>query len=346
MKAGFGQASLGGIADEPLVTVVMPVYNGGPYVGRAIESVLSQSYTHFELIVVDDCSADDSLQVIERYRADQRIVVLRNETNAGVAASRNRALARSRGRYVTFLDQDDEWLSRKLELQLAAIADHPGVGLLHAEYARIDPVGQLMGQAGELPPSRFANPDATVEVGDVFAEIFVCNDIQPLTSMIPRSVLDEVGHFDPSLRGTDDYELWLRIARRYPVAHLRTIVGFWRTHPGQVSNRGYEQLSMRLRAIDSILERFPEVRRRVPPAAFRARMHRMCRGVANENLYRLRDYRLARRMFVRAVRYRPTDLGAAGLLVYCMLPESLREAFRHARRLLQGGAADRVGGEQ
>lgn len=330
-------------AGGPLVTVVMPVYNGSAYLRQAIESVLSQSYGNFELIVVDDCSTDDSLQVIARYAADARIVLLRNGANAGVAASRNRALARSRGRYVTFLDQDDVWLPRKLELQVAAMGAHPQVGLLHAEYARIDPAGQLMGRAKDFPAARFANPDAAVEVRDVFAEIFVSNDIQPLTSMIPRDVLDAVGHFDPRLRGTDDYELWLRIALRYPVAHLKTIVGFWRAHPTQVSNRGYEQLVMRLEAVDSILQRFPDARRRVPAPAFRTRMYGMCRTIAQENMYLLRDYRLARHMFVRAIRYRPSDLGALGLLVYCTLPESLREALRFAKRSLRGVASGKAG---
>jgi glycosyltransferase involved in cell wall biosynthesis len=332
--------------EGPAVTVVMPVYNGRDYLARAIESVMAQSMPDWELVIVDDCSTDDSLAVIGRYLVDPRVVLLRNGENVGVAASRNRALASSRGAYLTFLDQDDEWLPRKLELQLAAMLSHPEIGLLHAEYARIDPASQLMGQARDLPATSFVNPDAPVEVEDVFAEIFVSNDIQPLTSMIRREVLDVVGHFDPSLRGTDDYELWLRIALRYPVGHLRTIVGFWRAHPGQVSNRGYEQLLMRLRAIDTILDRFPDARQRVPAAAFRARMHRLCREVANENLYLLRDYSLARTMFIRSLRYRPTDFAAAGLLVYSLLPEPAREALRQARRTMQGTAPDGAGGKR
>lgn len=343
VRSAEEQCRTGNSADAPLVSVVMPVYNGSAYLGQAIESVLSQTYRNLELIVVDDCSKDDSLQVIGRYAADARIVLLRNEANAGVAASRNRALAQSRGRYVTFLDQDDVWLPRKLELQVAAMAAHPRVGLLHAEYARIDPAGQLMGRAKDFPAARFANTEAPVEVDDVFAEIFVSNDIQPLTSMIPRDVLDAVGHFDPRLRGTDDYELWLRIALRYPVAHLKTIVGFWRAHPAQVSNRGYEQLVMRLEAIDAVLERFPQARRRVPAPAFRTRMHGMCVTIAKENLYLLRDYRLARQMFARALRYRPSDLRAMGMLAYCTLPEPLREALRWVKRSLRGMASGKAG---
>lgn len=320
--------------DPPLVSVVMPVYNGATYLSRAIESVLAQSYSHWELIAVDDCSTDDSLQVLEGYSSDPRIVILRNPANAGVAASRNRALAQSRGRYVTFLDQDDEWLPRKLELQVAAIAAHPEVGLLHAEYVRIDPLGELMGGARGLPASRFGDPDAPIEVKDVFAEIFISNDIQPLTSMIPRAVLDDVGHFDTSLRGTDDYELWLRIALRYPVAHLRTIVGFWRAHPDQVSNRGYEQLLMRLKALDLIVSRFPDARRKVPAAAFRSRMRGMCAAVANENLYILRDYGLARAMYCRVLRYGPPDPATALKLFYCVLPEWMRQGIRRVKRTL------------
>lgn len=312
----------------------MPVYNGGAYLPQAIESVLAQSYGDFELLIVDDLSSDNSVEVAEQYLHDRRVVLLRNEMNLGVAGARNRALASSHGEFVTFLDQDDIWLARKLELQVTAISTEPSIGLLHAEYARIDADGALLPHWQGKPATSFANPDAPLEIRDVFSELFLSNDIQPLTTMIRRSVLDAVGSFNPALRGTDDYELWLRIALRYPIGHLRTIVGYWRSHPTQQSNRGYEQLLMRLAAIDSVIDKYPESRARVPSAAYRKRMHSMCSWAADHNLYILRNYTLAKNLFARSIGYKPNDIVCAAKWLYCSAPEPLREYYRQVKRAL------------
>lgn len=317
-----------------MVTVVMPVYNGSAYVCKAIQSVLGQTYANFELIVVDDCSTDDSARAVEQLPHDDRVVFMRNARNVGVAATRNRAIAASRGEFVTFLDQDDVWLPGKLALQVAKISERPELGLLHAEYARIDTAGHLLPAFVELPETRFGCADAPVEVRDVFAEIFVSNDIQPLTAMVPRRVLDEVGHFDPALSGVSDYELWLRIALRYPIGHLRTIVGYWRAHPLQQSRRGYEMLMKRITALEKILARFPEAKARVPRAALRRRMHSMYGYAANENMFRRRDFALARHLFARALRYEPWDADSAAKWLYCSLPESARDTIRRVKSAL------------
>lgn len=325
----------GEAANLPLVSVIMPVFNGAAYLRTAIESVLRRSYKNLELVIADDGSTDGSRTIVSEYLFDHRLVFLENEINLGVAATRNRAIAASSGNLITFLDQDDVWLERKLELQVAAIKSHPEVGLLHAEYARIDSQGELFPAARKLPPERFVNPTAPVEVRDVFAEIFVSNDIQPLTTMIRREVLNELGGFEPTLRGTDDYELWLRIALHYPVAHLRTIVGYWRAHPEQQSNGGYDQLVMRLRAIDLLLTRFPHAKQRVAGRAFRRRLGSMCRGIADENRFKRRNYRLARDMYARAWRYTPYRIPLLVRYAYCALPQPVRRFVRGIKRTLR-----------
>lgn len=323
----------------PLVSVIMATYNGEGYLAEAIESALHQTYANLELIIVDDCSSDASVRVVERYLPDGRVSFVRNAHNVGVAASRNRALTLAKGELITFLDQDDVWLPHKLEIQVKALQAHPEVGLLHAEYARIDPQGVLLSAYQKLPTERFDNPAAAIDVRDVFAEIFISNNIQPLTSMIPRKVIDAVGFFEADLPGVDDYELWLRIALRYPVGHVQTIVGYWRRHPGQQSNQGHKMLVIRIKALDLILNRFPEAKHRVPRAAFIKRMHGMCRSAANYTMYYLHDYASARELFARAVRYRPYDLPAWGKLAYCALPDTVRNGLKRVKRLLKAEPA-------
>ena len=320
---------------QPLVSVIMAVFNGEAYLDLAIRSALAQTYDNFELIVIDDESTDTSPALIQQHARDSRLRFVRNAKNMGVAASRNRGLELARGELIAFLDQDDIWLPEKLAIQLAAIQAHPQVGLMHSGYARIDPQGTLLEQYRGLSASHFANPDATVDVRDVFAEIFISNDIQPLTTLIPRAILDGVGPFDPELPGVDDYELWLRIALHHPVGRIDTILGYWRAHPGQQSNLGHRMLTIRLEALERILRRFPEARQRVPDAALRNRMHRQYSSAANYAMYHLRDYPAARRYFGDALRYRWHDVAAWGKYGYCALPAPVRTVVKALKNLFQ-----------
>lgn len=320
---------------SPLITVIMPVYNGERYLEKAVQSVLAQSYPNFELILVDDCSGDQSAQIIEKYLSDPRVVYLRNAKNAGVASSRNRALERAKGEFITFHDQDDLWLPNKLLLQMDALRQHPDVGLLHTRYARIDTEGELLPEYRSLGEQAFGNDGAEIHVRDVFEEIFISNDIQPLTSIIPKKVLDEVGWFNPDLPGVDDYELWLRIAQRYPIGHLQTITGFWRIHGAQQSKQGYAMLLIRLKAMDIFLATHPDAAKRVSHEAYVQRMHSMNRGVANHYFHNLQDYETALHYFKKALGLKPGDMNSLIKLAYCSLPGQARNLLRHFKNTLR-----------
>lgn len=110
--------------EMPLVSVVMPIYNARRFVAEAIESVLAQTHEHLELILIDDCSTDDTLQILQAYaQRDQRICIMVNEQNQGVARSRNRGILAAQGAYIALLDSDDAWEKTKLEKQLRLARD-------------------------------------------------------------------------------------------------------------------------------------------------------------------------------------------------------------------------------
>lgn len=181
----------------PRVSVVMPVYNAGRWLRRPVESVLAQTHRELELIAVDDGSKDDSVERFEDYaRQDDRVRLLRQPVNGGVAAARNAGLDAATGDFIAFLDADDWWHPRKLELQLAAMARH-GTKVSYAGYQRIAEDGR--------PLSR-VNPPARVSHRDMLASNFIGH----LTGMYDRSLGDvrfrRIGH--------EDYVFWLELVRR------------------------------------------------------------------------------------------------------------------------------------
>ena len=115
-----------------LVSIIMPSYNTGAYIGNTIDSVLSQTHTDWELIIVDDCSCDNTDAVVASYH-DTRIRYLKNEKNSGAAVSRNRALREAKGKYIAFLDSDDLWEPNKLETQLAYMKEK-GYAFTYTDY--------------------------------------------------------------------------------------------------------------------------------------------------------------------------------------------------------------------
>ena len=209
--------------DPPLVTVVIPCYNQAHFLGEAIESVLSQSYKHFELIVVDDGSTDESSEVASRYEG----VRLIRQENRGLAGARNRGLGEAKGEYVVFLDADDRLLPGALEAGLRCFEAHPECAFVSGQSRRIAADGTLL--SPWQPPH--------VE-GDHYLALLRSNYIgMHAAVMYRRGVFDDVGGFDVSLSACEDYELYLRIARRFPVQRHDQEVAEYRQH---VANRSHE----------------------------------------------------------------------------------------------------------
>jgi glycosyltransferase involved in cell wall biosynthesis len=187
------------------VAVIVPCYNYGRFVSRAIDSVLRQTLPPREIIVIDDGSTDDSREVLARFGADIRLVL---QENRGVAASRNRGIALSSAPLVAFLDADDAWLPNKLERQVGALARHPDVGLVHCGMAYVDVAGEIIGV-------RLEGGNGRVDSFELLTRLPVLGGGSG--ALIPRPVLADVGGFDERLSTSADWDLYLRIALRYPI---------------------------------------------------------------------------------------------------------------------------------
>lgn len=131
---------------EPLVSIITPLYNSEKYIGETIESVLNQTYKNWEMLIIDDCSKDNGVKIVNNYiLKDKRIKLFRNEKNEGVSFSRNRAIDLSQGKYIAFLDSDDLWKKEKLEKQISFMEKN-NIDLSYTGYEKINTDGSLRGE--------------------------------------------------------------------------------------------------------------------------------------------------------------------------------------------------------
>ena len=198
----------------PTVSVVVPAYNRAGSIVAAIESVLRQSYADFELLVVDDASSDGTLDAAGTVR-DPRIRLLANPRNLGAAGARNTGLAAARGTWIAFQDSDDEWLPRKLELQMARLTA-PGADYIGA-YCGMLILGTPAAARAGLPPDRpqvryFPGPDLDPVEGDILPTLLRASLVSTQTLVARRDLLQRIGGFDASLQAMEDWECMLRLA--------------------------------------------------------------------------------------------------------------------------------------
>lgn len=193
----------------PRVSVVLPTHDRAALVGRAVESVLAQSFRDLELIVVDDASSDETPAVLDRFAADPRVRIHRNARNLGAAGARNAGIRLARGELVAFQDSDDLWLPDKLAAEIA-LADRLG--------------GEVAVYCGAIywsPEDCYYIPipgSVAAVTGDLSRAILRANPVTPQTLLVSRALLEEVGLFDDRLRIHEDWDLAIRLAQRVPFA--------------------------------------------------------------------------------------------------------------------------------
>ena len=190
----------------PLFSVVIPTYNRERDVLGAIDCVLAQTLGDYDLWVIDDGSTDGTEQALEPHR--DRISYVK-VANGGHAAARNIGIEKSTGRYVAFLDSDDRWRPEKLARYAEVIREVPDAGLLYSDV-------EIISAGGE----RLWSQPARRVVGEGYSALLQGNFITMSSAVASRQALDVCGGFDPSFRLSPDWDLWIRIARRFPVAHV------------------------------------------------------------------------------------------------------------------------------
>jgi glycosyltransferase involved in cell wall biosynthesis len=193
---------------HPRVTVLMAVYNGERHLRESVESILGQTHTDFELLVIDDGSTDSSREILDSY-ADNRIRVLTNDRNVGLTGSLNRGLEEARGDLIARQDADDVSEPQRLARQVAYLDDTPSTALVASDYVRIDDDGQGMGER-VVPKTATA-----IRWRLLFLNAFTHSSITMRTE-----VSRQLGGYDPRYAYAQDYDLWSRFADRHQVHAL------------------------------------------------------------------------------------------------------------------------------
>ncbi len=226
----------------PKVSVIIPTFNRADKLSRAVSSVLNQSFTDFELIVVDDGSTDQTTRVMAPFRS--QVIYLRFPFNQGVSAARNLGLQKASSSLIAFLDSDDYWLPQKLAVQVDFFDRHPEAQICQTEEIWIRKGRRVNPRKKHLKPS-----------GDIFAQSLKLCLISPSAVMLRRTLFDEVGGFDEDLPACEDYDLWLRIACRCPV-HLipEPLVVKEGGTPDQLSAKVKGMDRFRIRAIEKLIK--------------------------------------------------------------------------------------------
>lgn len=240
---------------SPLVSVIIPAYNAEKFIGATLESVLSQTYKNIEVIVVDDGSRDQTVEIVECFAAKDNRVILIQQANSGVAAARNCAIEKSKGEYIAPIDADDIWFPKKLERQVECILQaSPSVGLIYTWSAFIDEEGLLAG-----------GYHASNRQGKVLAALvytyFVSNASVPL---IRRSCLEKVGLYNTKLKeqgaqGCEDWDIALRIAEHYEFCIVPELLVGYRQVFGSMSRNTLTMAKSYNLLMENIQLQHPEI---------------------------------------------------------------------------------------
>lgn len=222
-----------------LISVIIPVYNGEKTIQATLESVFQQTFPDFELIIINDGSTDKTLAKVCQYN-DPRLSIYTN-IRQGAAVSRNRGFQYSTGEYIAFLDADDLWTVDKLESQLKALKDHPSATVAYSWTDYINEAGNKLYSGSYLALN-----------GDIYSNLLVRNFLENGSNpMMKRQAFIDIGGFDESLEGGQDWDLYLRLAAKYQFIAVPQVQIYYRVSSGSISSN----LSRQEQQVLQVMER-------------------------------------------------------------------------------------------
>lgn len=227
------------------VSVVIPTYNRSAYLAEAIASVLAQTFQDFEIVIVDDGSTDDTAQMVKAL-AEPRIRYLEQD-HRGVSAALNIGWRAARGDFIARLDSDDLWLPTLLQELVTRLEEDKTRGAAYARARGMNAQGELLTQLVGTS-ERFP--------GETLKSLVYGDFVSPMAVVIRRSALDEVGGYDESLIGNEDWDVWIRIARHYGIAYVAKILALYRFHAQNLTRTNSDRMERLMQDRVRVLDKF------------------------------------------------------------------------------------------
>jgi glycosyltransferase involved in cell wall biosynthesis len=307
----------------PRVSIIIRTYNRAHLIPETILSVLVQTFQDFEIIAIDDGSTDDTRAVLKRFK-DKRIRYV-YQTNRGQSAALNTGLRLCDTDYVAILDSDDLWLPEMLETAVNMLDSKPNAALFYAKASSIDadgkPLTQILGAPEKFP-------------GHTFKSLLYGDCVAPGTVVLRRKFVETIGLFDEALNGTEDWDMWVRIARYYPFAYADRTLARYRCHEANytsIASNFRHLVQARTQVLDKVFSgsNVPEEALSIKPVAYRnVYMDIGLRWLS------VAAWRESARYFWRAVRVSPNPLTTPFRLLWLILFNNVFRKTRWGSRLI------------
>jgi glycosyltransferase involved in cell wall biosynthesis len=310
------------MSNKPTISIIIPAYNAERWISETLQSILAQSFVDYEVIVVDDGSTDNTVSVATGFGEHVKCIC---RPHSGKSQSRNTGIVASRGDYVAFVDADDLWLPKKLKLQMQLLNQTSNLKWVYTDgYIFQGDIKNILATFGSI---------TKLYSGDILCPLFLHDFIPSPSPLIRREILFEVGLFDDTLarHEPEDWDMWLRIAERYPVGLVNIPLVYYRRHPNSLTMREDHLIALKgqLAIVERAITRNPE---RLRPYDDRAKAK--CYVLAGQAFANDGNSAEARKMFNNAIRLAPKNKDAYLYWLSCLAgPAALRFCIRLRRWL-------------
>jgi len=306
----------------PEISVIIPAYNSADYIGEAIRSALAQTYTNFEIIVVDDGSTDATPEIVREF--GHEVTYIRQE-NGGAASARNHGIRVAKGEFIAFLDADDTWLPDKLEKQITLFKNDPELGMVFTENYLFDEEGIYCDSLDKKE---------RLMSGDLAQSIFMNSGVATPTVMVRSEVFRKLGTFEESLTQSEDDNMWIRITSNYKGTLIDEPLVKIREHKGRISHDHVKLFDSILQSISMLQSQYGEaVQKKIEPVLKKKiSLVLFDRGHAQ---FDMGDYSRARRSFLESIKTKPFHHRPWVFLFFSFFPEGMQNWLKRTRRKLK-----------
>jgi glycosyltransferase involved in cell wall biosynthesis len=304
------------------VSIILACYNGARWIGKAIESILTQTYKDFEILIIDDGSTDNSKKIVNSY-FDQRVRYF-YQRNRGFSAAVNRGIKESRGNLIGFIGQDDLWMPNKLELQIKYFSEHKYVDLVYSDFYSFNSKDRI------IRIIKGASNDFSSKQ-EIVMQLFLGNFIGFETVLLKKKCFDEIGLLDERMVAFSDHDIWLRIAGSFKIGYLALPLVKKREHKSQLSNAKEIVMRDEFLIVKKAIDRYPFLKRVELRKLF------LLYYAWGTYLLTTGKDKEARQKLIKAIRCQPWQLKAVGALLVPVLYSFVLDRYTNASPKIHTG---------